>query len=351
MEQEKFIEQEPTPKFEALEKLFGENFNPEKTIKLEKDLDEDNELRELGNYESYWTEFRNPDSDEVVEGKVYLPKEGVAKDILIISPGYKGDFAMQEAKYADDFSQDGRAVIFLRHNGLRIEGEDVKNYIHCPEKQKEASEKKQKYIGNEEKFSWHKANREILTALKSLGNKIDDIGKIDIIGHSWGGSIAVNSMVELHRDASEAAKKIEQKIDNVILMGAMLETRSEVFENYREFFESEAGKDYFKGMDAEAVINDLISDGEAIGKMTAKDLPLNVRLVGVESVADADIDLQGETLPFFTRMKELNRKGNIVFKDLKEFDMPEKIGGRDTEVHDYPLDRVRRWIAKIIERK
>lgn len=351
MEQEKFMEQEPTPKFEALEKVWGENFNPEKTIQLTQDLDEHNTVRELGNYESYWTELKDPDSDEAVEGKVYLPKDGVVKDILIISPGYKGDFALQEARYADDFARDGRAVIFLRHNNLRIEGDDVKNYIHCPEKQAKASEKKQKHIGSEEKFSWNKANGEILTALKSLGNKIDDIGKIDIIGHSWGGSIAVNSMTKLHQDESEVAKKIEQKIDNVILMGAMLETRREVFENYREFFESEAEKDYFKGMDAEAVMNDLISGGEAIGKMTAQNFPENVRLVGVESVVDADIDLRGETLPFFTRMKELKKKGNIVFKDLKEFAMPEKIGGRDTEVHDYPLDRVRKWIAKIIEKR
>jgi len=51
---------------------------------------------------------------------------------------------------------------------LKIKGEDVKNYIHCPEKVGASQRMGQQYIGEGKRFGFKKADREVLTALKAL---------------------------------------------------------------------------------------------------------------------------------------------------------------------------------------
>jgi hypothetical protein len=351
-------DQNEKEKFKNLKNIFGENFTPEKTFQLAKDVDSGNKEKELINKEAFWTEFKNPDTGEAVEGKVYMPKDKDKEDIrqvLIVAPGYRGDFVLQEADYADDFVKDNRAMIVMRHNGLRIAGEDMQNYVHCPEKADFAKRKNQQYLGEGEDFDFLKADREVLTVLKSLSDKIDDIEKIDIIGHSWSGRIALNSIAELKKQAEEAgtkgeiAKKLIDKIDNLILMGAWLETRKEVPEGYREHFKNEEKGDYFKNLNGDKIIEQMISSGNELKKLKSSDLPDNMRIVGIHSVEDKDIDLEGEVLEFFKQIKDIKRKGHLVLKDLKEF-MPEKIGGRETENHDYALEQAREWIKLAIDK-
>ncbi|MDD5625951.1 MAG: hypothetical protein PHG83_02185 [Patescibacteria group bacterium] len=351
-------EKEIFPKDESLEKLFGENFNSEKTIKLNSDLDENNQPKELGNYEARWTELKNPDTGEIVEGKVYLPKGTKNfKEVLIIDPGYHGDFVVQEAKYADDFACGDRAVVVLRHNGIRIEGEDVKSCIHCSEKTDYAQEKNQKYIGKDEDFKWSQSDREVLTALKSLEVNIDQLDKIDVLGYSWGGRIALTSLMDLKEEMNglgekaETAKKIADKIKNVVLMGAWVENRPEVINSFREPFKSEAEGNYFKNLNVDETIDSMHNSGKRLRELTADKLPENLRIVGIHSIKDQDIDLEGETLPFFqNQLKGLKKKGSIILKDLKEL-LPEKIGGREPVVHDYPIDQVRGWIKEVIKKR
>lgn len=352
------IEQKEKNKFESLENLFGENFTQEKTFQLEKDVDCDNKEKELGGQEAFWTEFKNPDTGEVVEGKVYLPKnaenkEGIKK-ILIVAPGYRGDFVLQEGDYADDFVKGDRAMIVMRHSGLRISGDDMKNYVHCPEKAKFAEQKGQEYLGKDENFDFSKADKEVLTVLKSLSEKIDNIEKIDIIGHSWSGRTALNSIVELKKKIEESgikgeiAKKLCSKIDNLILMGAWLEIREEVSEGYRDFFKSEETGDYYKNLNGDKIVEQMISSGNKLKELKSSDLPKDMRIVGMHSVEDQDVDLEGEIMEFFKQIKDIKRKGSIILKDLKDF-MPEKIGGREIENHDYALEQARKWIGKIIK--
>ena len=352
MEKEQFNSKtEQKSKFEDLEKFLGENFNPKKTISLEKDLDQKNELKELGEYKAYWTEFINPDTEETVEAKVYTPNNLTEKpEIFFVSPGYKGDFSVQEGEYADDLAVDNRIVVFLRHNGMRTEGEDVQAYIHCNERSAISQEKGHKYLGGEKKFSFKDANREVLTALKALGSKIDEIKKIDIMGHSWGGRIALESLTELNCDDDKAAQQIKEKLDNVILIGAWLEENRKNLEPFREFFESEAEKGFFNNMDANEVMETVFEMAENTKNMGPEKLPKNIRLVGVHSVGDQDIDLEGETMSFFKKMKGAKRLGNIVLKDLKNM-LPEKFAGRESETHDYALPQVRKWIKTILEAK
>lgn len=344
------IEKEPK-KFEKLENLFGKNFNPEKTIRLEKDVDKDNNQIELPDQEFFWTEIQDPETGEVIEGKIYLPKDGKADKILIITPGYRGDFVLQEAEYAKDFAINGRAMIVLRHNGLRVQGEDVQNYVHCPNKQKFGKEKNQKYLGKED-FSFENSSREVLIALKSLGDNVNSLEKIDIIGHSLGARTAIESIMETKRQAqgNENFKRLVGKIDNLIVMGAWLETRKEVLDQYLEYFKSEEQGDYFKNLDGERFLAEVLKSAERMKGITAKDFPEEMRFVGIHSVADGDINLEGEIFPFFNQIKAIKRKGSIILKDLKEI-MPPQIGGRGTETHDYPIDQVRGWIKLIIDKK
>jgi hypothetical protein len=345
------IEKEPS--FESLERLFGENFNKEKTIELEGDLDENNNFKELEKHKAFWTELKNPDTDEVIEGKIYFPKESEnVKKILIIEPGYRGDFVLQESEYADDFAGEERTLIVLRHNGLRIDEEEMKDYIHCKEKINYAQKKEQKYIGKDENFDFKKAEREILTVLKSLKDKIDGIDKIDIIGHSWGGRIAVNSISELKKEIekekeNEISKKISEKIDNLILIGPWLETNKEKLEAVRDIFEKEEKNDCFRNLKAENFMDGLLSSARKLKKITPNDLPKNLRITGIISVEDELVSLES-VFPLFNQLEDMKRKGFISLKDFKEL-LPEKIGKRESQVHDYALPQIRNSIRSIIK--
>jgi hypothetical protein len=344
------IEKEPG-KFEKLESLFGKNFNPEKTIKLEKDVDQDNNQIELPNQEFFWTELKDPETGEVIEGKVYLPKDGKVDKVLIVAPGYRGDFVLQEAQYAKDFAIDGRAMIVLRHNGLRVQGDDVKNYVHCPEKQQFGEQKDQRYLGKED-FSFETSSREVLVALKAISDKIDDLKKIDILGHSFGARTAIESVTEAkkHAQSNENIKKLVDKIDNLIVMGAWLETRKEMLEPYLEYFKGEEEGDYFRNLNGEKFFEEILKSAERTKRITTKDFPENMRFIGIHSVSDGDINLEGEVFPFFNQIKDIKRKGSIILKDLKEI-IPSRIGGRETETHDYPISQAREWIKLAIDKK
>ena len=335
-------------KIKILEDLFCENYNQERSFYLEKDVDQNNKKVEVKNYEIFWTELKNPETGEVVEGKLYCPMGGGIKKVLIISPGYKGDFILQESEYAKDFAKNGRAVLVLRHNGLKVGGEDAKKYVHCPERSRLDQKESDKYLGSGS-FSFDSANREVLTALKAFNYVIDKIEKIDIIGHSWGGRISLLSVNEIKQESSqnETAKKIANKIDNLILIGAWLETRRDRIESYLEYFESEATSGYFKNMDPKEVIESAIKSSRKLKKLSEKDFPENMRICGIQSVGDDAVDFEGEYSEFFKQLKEVKRKGSIVLKDLKGI-MPKKIGEREAETHDYFLKQVRGWVKQIV---
>ncbi|MCX6761504.1 MAG: hypothetical protein NTY33_01475 [Candidatus Moranbacteria bacterium] len=335
-----------TKKDKPLRDLFCENFNPERSFRLEKDIDQDNNEVEIGNREIFWTELKNPETGETVEGKLYRPKEGDVKKVLIISPGYKGDFVLQESKYANDFAENGRAVLVLRHNALKVEGEGAKNYVHCPERSELNKKESDKYLGKGN-FSFDSANREVLTALKALNSAIE---KIDIIGHSWGGRISLLSINDINQESgsSEVAKEIARKIDNLILIGAWLETREENLKPFLDYFKNEAEAGYFKNMDPEEVVESAIKSGAKLKKMSNADFPEQMRIVGIQSVGDEDVDMEGEYLEFFKQLKGRERIGSTVLKDLKQL-MVEKIGDREAETHDYALTEVKKWVGQIIK--
>lgn len=338
---------------EALEAVLGDNFNPEKTIALKKDVDENNQEQPLGNYEAHWTEMINPDTKEVVEGKIYTPEGGPAKDILIICPGYIGDFVLQEKSYADEFCRDSRAVIVLRHNNLRIKGEDVQNFVHCPERQK----MDQDYTGRGDKFSIKEANREILTVLKSMGDKIDNLDNIDILGHSWGGMIALESLMDINKEESEQSRKIVKKLNNLILLASMVDSREAIYEIYRPDLEGDARKGYFKDMNSEEIVKDLKDNGRDFNKNKLRDLPKNIKITSLNSMADKELDpadMKADMLvPFHFKLDESLSPRLIFFQD-GDYGPPKAektLGGRGPEEHDYAGSEARRWLKKIIGNK
>jgi hypothetical protein len=339
-------------KLVTLDGLLGKNFSKEKTIKLETDVDENNERKEIDNQEVFWTEFVNPETGETVEGKIYFPKNGKVEKVLIIEPGYRGDFVLQESMYADDFVKDGRAMIVLRHNGLRIEGDDVVNYLHCPDKRKTSSGGKQEHLGRKD-FDFYESNKEILIALKSLEHSLFQIKSIDIIGHSWGGNIALRSIVELQKQALQngdnavISVKVIKKLNNLILIGAWLETEANVF--HEEFFKKEEAGGYFKNLSAEKTMRQIEGAGEELKKIKAEDIPRNLRVESIVSIGEEEVDILKDIFGFFKRLKGFRKKGQIVLKELKAM-MPKEIGGRETEDHDYELKMVRNWIRMIIDK-
>ena len=78
----------------------------------------------------------------------------------------------------------------------------------------------------------------------------------------------------------------------------------------------------------------------------------------MQSVGDLDVKLEGEYLNFFNQLKDMDRKGSIILKDLKELaQTPSSIGGREIEAHDYALRKtgegseIREWIRIAIDGK
>jgi len=363
----------PVEQFPELVRLFGgkEGFNPEKSIRLKKDVDQDNNERELGNYDAVWTELRNPDTEEVVEAKIYIPKEGKIDKVLIICPGYRGDFVLQESSYADDFAKDGQALIVLRHNSLRID-ENSKNYIHCPEKLEYAKKNNQQYTGKGESFSFSRANCEVLTALKSLSNKIDEIKSVDILAHSWGSKISLSSVSELEKQSkgdsekAKTAQKISQRIKNLIPIGPWLISKEGQLEGYHGTFEEEVREGFFKNMELSTAMADLKISGQNLLALSDENFPEQMRIVPIFSVGEEENyapevtgeDLQKAVRDFLTRLEKL-KKGFVVLRDLTPNgvikEVPKTIGGREVVAHDYALgktgeaSRVRQWVKEIIK--
>lgn len=137
-------------------------------------------------------------------------------------------------------------------------------------------------------------------------------------------------------------------MDNLIAIGAWLETRRNMLDPYLEYFKSEEQGDYFRNLNGEKFFAEILELAKRTKDITAKDFPEEMRFIGIHSVADGDIDLEGEIFPFFNQIKDIRRKGSIIMKDLKDI-MPSKIGGRETETHDYLISQTRGWIKSAID--
>ncbi|MDD4531517.1 MAG: alpha/beta hydrolase [Candidatus Pacebacteria bacterium] len=283
-----------------------------------------------------WTMFINPETDEVVEGKVYMPK-GQVKKVLIICPGYRGDFVLQERHYAHDFCRSGRAVICLRHNSLRTVGKDVENYVHCPQRQVTGG----RYTG-EGAFSVKKANREVLTVLKAL-EPVGDIEEIDILAHSWGGQISLESLKAIKESGEMGAVK---KLKNLVLLGATLDSRPETYLAYREAFVSDAKQDFFNCMDPDQIIEDFLDNAEDMGNFSSADIPENVRIVIINSSADQEIDVENEQIPFHGKIQDCY-ESTWIFLRVDPIEIA--LGGRSSEGHDYIDSQIWEVIQDIIK--
>lgn len=332
-------------RFKPLKNIFGSNFDPKTSFDLKQDIDSKNELRGFKEYSAYWVKLKNPGSGEVVEAKVYLPRNGNVKKMFIICPGYRGDFVLQEADYADALVKEERALIVLRHNGMRVD-KNSENYIHCPERIALAKNKID-YLGDGQDFKFDAANHEVLTVLKSLGDKIDNLNKIDVLGHSWGGRISLMSVLELLKESKdkENSQKVLEKLDYLILLGAWLKTANTA-EEIKDIFEDEERTGYFKNLDIKEVTRSVKSSSKEINNIGPEALPNHLKIVGVQSEGDTHVDLENEFYRFFAQLKPRKKTGTVMLKDLKGF-QPDKIGGRESEAHDYAIDVLRNWLSTL----
>ena len=341
--------EEMSDQFPELDELFGESFNPKKTIRLEKDVDQDNKERELGNYKAIWTELRNPETKGVVEANIYIPRGEKVDKVLIVGPGYRGDFVLQEADYADDFAKDGRALIVYRYNGLKI-NEKTQNELHCPQRAEIKSDKD--YLGERE-FNFEECNRQVKTILKALSDKVNELDKIDFVAHSLAARNVLLTVSDLFKslDESGSAKgtvqKVVTKIDNIVLLGAWLETRKDKIWFWEQYLPNEQEREYLEGFDVKRFFGEAEKSSEKLENMTAESFPEKTRIIGIQSVGDQHVDLEGEYMKFFDQLKNAKERGTVILKDLKD-QLPTEIGGRETEMHDYAHVLVRKWIKQII---
>ncbi len=335
-----------------LDSLFGENYDPEITMKLADEM-EKSAIAGFPIASMYWTKMKG--LSRSVEGKVFSCGPSTfnvpyhSPKALIIIPGYRGDFVLQEENYVvKTIAVNATKVIVLRHNALRIIGEDMQNYVHCPSRVELAKKaERYQYLGGQD-FSFLEASLELLTALEALN--LEKVENIHILGHSWGARIALLSLdqlIENERQQGIPATKspILQKIRSVILLGPWLETRREKILGLEAIVAEEAQGGYFRNMRADQFITDMLDTAVCLKDTNLKGLAAPVHII----CADRDEhipDIEGEIGPVFEKLR-VPRKSLHILGDLKQ-QMPPTIGGREVEVHDYAAPVVYDMIQEIL---
>lgn len=183
-----------------------ENIDSKYTLVLEGEIDENNESVEG---DVFWVKlnYHGADGkDNTIEGKLFLPKSDKSnKELVICEPGMPGDAVILfDSRHAPALVKEGYAVFVARHNGTKLQGEKVDNYVHCPQKKEFSSQSGQDHVGKE--FSFQEWGKEIHTAIMGLEAGFE---KINLIGHSMGAPNNLNSLLILAKENPEVADKIK----------------------------------------------------------------------------------------------------------------------------------------------
>lgn len=337
---------------DSLDRLFGEDYDPETTMKLTDEM-EKTAIVGFPIASMYWTKMKGLSGS--VEGKVFSCGPSTfnvpyhSPKVLIIIPGYRGDFVLQEESYVvKAISVNTTDIIVLRHNGLRVMGEDVQNYVHCPERIALAkTSPKYEYLGDQN-FSFLEASLELLTVLEALN--LENVENIHILGHSWGSRIALLSLDQLienerQRGISAANSSILQKIRNIILLGPWLEIRREKILALEPIVAEDVQAGYFRNMKADQFITDMLDTAACLKQTTLNGLSVPAHIICSDH--DEHIpDITGEVWPIFSQL-QVPKKSLHILGDLKP-QMPPTIGGRPIEVHDYAAPVVYNMIQEIL---
>ncbi len=167
------INQPTGPENPELNSLFElikrENLDLEYTFPLENEKDENNQ--EIPG-KAFWLKIQEAESNKVVEGKIYRPKQD-SKTLIVFAPGMPGNASTWlEEKHASSLLEQGNTILTIRHNGTRLGTENAMNYVHSKERIDKGLENGQINLGDQREYSLEETAREYETALRLLGVNI-----------------------------------------------------------------------------------------------------------------------------------------------------------------------------------
>ena len=355
----------------SLDRLFGDNYDPEKTILISGyDLDVNNEPLKLSDkyYQVYWTVVKEPAElcirhNELVEAKVYIPRDTI-QDVVIYSPGYGGDGVCGENLYVDVLESSGRAFVFLRHNHLRIESDDpeidrvLRSCVHCEQKRKWAKENGQIYLGPSDGSLGYDITcfREVEIPLDAIATNNDKIN-FHLIGHSWGGRICLISLYSLFlRREQPFYASLNSRIKTLIVLAPWWETREEVFRSYIPLIQKDISDGYFRGMAEKDFLFGLSTTSSwllKIGRLWWRP-PKQTRIAVINSIGDEHTKgwdgIFQEVAPIYAKLSSC-RDTKIDFIPLPDLSpiLPSQFAERNAESHDYCLSLIWEGIRDIID--
>ncbi len=201
---------------EYINRLREKGINVDFALNVSNETDDNGDL--IKNAEIYWVRFPQVNNDifkniSSVEGKIYLPKESNNK-LILFDPGYPGGNAGRfEKKYAKSLVDQGYTLVCLRHNGSSLlNDENNKNILNCQERIDFAQNNQERFIGSNNKegaYGMVDLVYEPAVAIKNIQEKFDDI---ILVGHSFGATSNYNSVDLL----SKRFPEITDKISNII---------------------------------------------------------------------------------------------------------------------------------------
>lgn len=218
-------EKQAAREFDA--KMITERIGITAPVEYARELDDEIEDGEEIKAKIFWLRFAanseyRTDSTEV---KLYIP-ENPNGEAIIFTPGYPGaESGRFEHSYAKKLVDEGYALSVVRHNSVSLDlsEEPAQNIINSTQRQQDAKEDDQHYIGpaKEDGYTWDDINKGTIPAILALAPRFT---KIHMIGHSFGAASTMISLSEIYKKEPG----ILEKVGNFVSLAGFLGRDEEV---------------------------------------------------------------------------------------------------------------------------
>lgn len=185
--------------------------------KLEAEIDLDEKPY---NGSVYWIEFQDSPDGPAKTGKLFLPSGEFNSRLVAIYGGLPGDDIVKiEQRFAGELANNGYAVWASRHNGLKLEEDNVAPFFGSKSIVEEQRAEGRVFSGEQLQPDF------LVDFVKEPGMdmaefaKNSKIGEIIMIGHSFGAASILHSM---RRDQEENGGKNFSKVKKLVLVNGLL---------------------------------------------------------------------------------------------------------------------------------
>lgn len=257
--------------------------------------------------QAFWIKIK--DEDKCVEAKLYQPDNN-SKSLALFAPGMPGDGTTWfEEKHVKKLIENGYAIITIRHNGTKLDGEKSNDYIHSEERIRKGIDTGQKNLGVQKKYTIKETAEEYEIVLKLLADKFNDI---KLIGHSSGVFNLAHSLTNL---APEVTNKIKSFIGLSGFIGGY-DVEKNIFDPEGRF-NSEGLKDYYEycntALNLEKPEKSVEEAKGMFERIYDHKLPENINYIQVTSDKD-------EYIPLSTAKKFQEHVGGLRITDKTQFE-------------------------------